>query len=289
MPRWVKLAVPVAVLALLGVLVVVFTAERNIEVPNLIGQTGDEAEESVEEDFDVRINERVSSESKGTIVDQDPRPGEQALQGSTITLFRSGGRPPNLGDIFRDDFSDTSSGWPNQEFDDGSSIEYVDGGYRMYQPASENGSLIPRNPEAGIVEDGIVEVDVTRTGDTPNEGAWGIICGYVDKDNFFMMGIRSDGGSFFRQIKDGEPGTRFGNEPNEAIRTESGATNHIRADCVGSAMNLYVNDEDVMTTIGGTLGSSDFAPGNVGLVVINSADEGPEVDVSFDNFLVSTP
>lgn len=305
-PRWVKIAVPIAalgligVLALLGVLVAVFTTdsdtgipnpiEQDIEVPNLIGQTGDEAEDSVGEDFDVKINERVSNETKGTIIDQDPGPGEQAERGSTLTLFRSGGQPPNLGDIFRDDFSDTSSGWARQTGQsDEFTVNYADGGYRMYNPVTADSFVSVRIPQAGTVEEGIVEVDVTRTGDTPSEGAWGIMCGRVDEDNYFIMGITSNGGSFLRQIKDGDPGTRISNQPNDAIRTESGATNHIRADCVGDAMNLYVNDEDVMTTIGGPLGSSGFAPGQVGLFAINSADEGPAVDVTFDNFLVSTP
>jgi hypothetical protein len=60
------------------------------------------------------------------------------------------------------------------------------------------------------------------------------------------------------------------------------ATNHIRADCVGDTLTLYVNGEKLAEAK-----DSDFTSGDVGLMAGTFDQVG--VDIRFDNFVVSRP
>jgi hypothetical protein len=59
-------------------------------------------------------------------------------------------------------------------------------------------------------------------------------------------------------------------------------TNHIRADCVGSELSLYVNGK-LLTSVTDT----DFANGDVGLIAGTYDTAG--TDIHFDNFVVYDP
>jgi hypothetical protein len=192
----------------------------------------------------------------------------------------------DLDGIYRTYFSDTSSGWLVHKFSETEpwAIEYAAGRLRMYDapPPSHTWSL---NSSAGReIEDARVEVDASVTGNAPEntDVAWGIICRAVDGDNYYTLGIYADGRPSIWKLKENK-GTELGTgNPSDAFRGGT-ATNHLRADCLGSKLTLYVNGRKVLQAE-----DSEFKSGGLGLFVEDSASE-EAIEVSFDNFLVNSP
>jgi len=70
-------------------------------------------------------------------------------------------------------------------------------------------------------------------------------------------------------------------QPTDAI-IQGYATNHLRADCIGSTLTLYVNDQMVAVAT-----DSSLASGDVGLV--GGTFDIPSSTFEFDNFVVYQP
>ncbi|MFF4832421.1 Stk1 family PASTA domain-containing Ser/Thr kinase [Streptomyces sp. NPDC001315] len=69
--------------------VVVSTGAPKVAVPSVVGQSLDDAKTTLEGDkyqFSVKTEEKVSSESAGTVLEQNPELGAEVEKGSTITL-----------------------------------------------------------------------------------------------------------------------------------------------------------------------------------------------------------
>ncbi|MGH2730656.1 MAG: PASTA domain-containing protein, partial [Actinomycetota bacterium] len=65
---------------------------EDVEVPDLVGKTVDEAQEELEElGLDDEVVRRASPKPINEVVDQDPDAGEVIKEGDTVTLFVSGG------------------------------------------------------------------------------------------------------------------------------------------------------------------------------------------------------
>lgn len=277
----------VMVLVVVGLLVLVArVGPGGPTVPDVIGQTESEAKRSAGNDYKIDVTSvRVTDKPKGTIIDQNPEAREPAEPGSTISVVVSAGEPPDPGDIFRDDFSSTSSGWdrgrqggeddPYRFFAD-----YKFGLYRMYSGPPDSAATILID-EAGTPEDVIVEVNATVGGDTPGmEAAWGLVCRARDYDNYYSLVISPNGGSAIWKLEDNEWTNLAYGSVSEAVRgTEE---NHLRADCLGNKLTLYVNDQKVVETE-----DSTFDSGQVGLYTEDSGGKG--LEVLFDDFLVSSP
>jgi hypothetical protein len=276
----------IAGVALVGVLVLAIVggvvAYRSLypSVPDLVGQTESAAKQSAGEDFEVKVGDKQPSDkAKETVLSQDPGARERARRGSTISVVTSAG-----GDIFHDDFSTTSNGWPRHTFDDGSLVDYDNGAYRMLDVTPDDTQTVTIDA-AGTVKDAIVEVDAARTDNTPNNAFTGVTCRFVDKNNNYFFGVSSDGNPVIAKKKSGKTSVLAGGSTtSDAIRKNKG-TNHIRGDCVGSKLTLYVNDQKLLEA-----SDSDLDSGKVGLFVDTDKDNKPPgVDISFDNFLVSNP
>jgi hypothetical protein len=192
------------------------------------------------------------------------------------------------GNIFSDDFSETSSGWDQTKEDlFGSYLEQ--GRYRMYITNGEFGSTRwSLYSAAQVPDETIVEVDATRTGDAPSASSsnWGIVCrGSSGAGSGYLMGISEAGYPTIQRLKDGTLTTLAKKSPYDGYAIQKdGATNHIRGDCVGSKLILYVNDQKVLEASDAELDS-----GSVGLYVQDAGHKPPGTDVFFDNFLVSEP
>ena len=160
------------------------------------------------------------------------------------------------GVLFRDDFSDTSSGWDRQTISEGTT-DYADGVYRIY--VNDTNVDYWANPGESFT-DVRVEVEATKVGG-PDDNDLGVICRYADKDNFYFGLISSDGYAVIGKVKDGEQTgiSSDGLEPVEGINLGE-AANLVRMDCVGEALTLFVNGTQIVATT-----DSDFAKGDVGL------------------------
>jgi len=180
--------------------------------------------------------------------------------------------------LFEDDFSDASSGWDRYS-DDTTNTDYLENGYQI--KVDETNFYTWSNP-GKTFSDVRVEVDAWKAAGPDGDAA--VICRYQDKSNFYLLGITTDGYYGITKIKDDED-TLLGSDQLEfskLIKTDAGAVNHLRADCVGNRLTLFVNGE-----ILADVSDADFTSGDVGLAGGTYEEAG--TDMRFDNFIVYRP
>lgn len=180
--------------------------------------------------------------------------------------------------LFQDSFSDPSSGWSRVTAAAGVS-DYLDGVYRIL--VNEPNVDIWSKPglKFGDVR---IEVDAFKVGGD-RDNRFGILCRAVDDNSFYTFIISSDGYYGIGMIND-DAYQLIGMEalqPTDAIQVGS-AMNHLRADCIGDTLTLYVNGVQLAQVKDAT-----FTAGDVGLVAGTYA--APGTDIRFDNFVVYRP
>lgn len=187
----------------------------------------------------------------------------------------------NQGLLFRDDFDNPRSGWgadQREEFERG----YEEGEYfiELYQP-----NWFTWACPGEQFEDVSVETEAHLS--SGSQGShFGVLCRYVDVDNFYYFAISADGYyAIFQRVDGGDlevlTGDGNGMVPSPVIRTGE-QTNRILAVCQGDKLSLYVNGELLEMVTNDT-----HAQGDVGI----GAGSGPGggVRVQFDDFLVTRP
>jgi hypothetical protein len=185
---------------------------------------------------------------------------------------------PSGGVLFKDDFSDPTSGWMQGE-DEFGKTEYVDGSFRILVTSDVTGKVsIPRL----YFTDVVIEVNATKVAG-PDDNDYGVICRYQDENNFYFFEISSDGYYSIGKYKENQL-QLIGMEKmqtSDVIR-QGQATNRIRATCNGSLLGLSVNGYDLVE-----VEDVDFTAGDVGLIA--GTFETPGTDILFDNFKVLKP
>lgn len=183
----------------------------------------------------------------------------------------------NPGDVlYQENFEDNTTGWDRIANANGI-MDYDSGSYRILvqQPDFNLWST----PEKDY-RDVRVEVDVFSL-NGPAENRMGLMCRYQNGDYYFFI-ISNDGYYAIGKFIGGQT-LLLGltaMQPSEFI--QKGAVNHLRADCVGDTLALYVNYNQVSA-----VQDADFPSGDVG--VLAGAFSEPGVDVLFDHFTVIQP
>ena len=180
--------------------------------------------------------------------------------------------------LFKDDFSDPSSGWNRVTAANGET-DYADGAYRIF--VNEPDMDIWAKPGLDFT-DVRVEVDALKVGGDRNN-RFGIICRVTEPNTFYTFIISSDGYYGIGKIK-GQVYQLIGMDalqPTDVILKGS-ALNHIRADCVGDRLTLYVNGHKLAE-----VQDNEFTSGDVGLIAGTYDTSG--TDIRFDNFVVYQP
>ena len=180
--------------------------------------------------------------------------------------------------LFQDDFSNVNSGWDRTN-NDSYVTDYANGGYRIYVGPVTNISFA--NPYKTFQSDVRIEVDATKTAG-PDQNAFGVQCRYQDLKNYYYFYISSDGYAMIGIDKAGSHSILSASPQNVSSIKQGAATNHIRVDCIGSTLTLYVNGTQIATAT-----DSSFSGGEVGLTAV-SFDTGG-VDILFENFFVYKP
>ncbi len=182
---------------------------------------------------------------------------------------------------FKDDFSDVNSGWGNLNTY-GSIREYVDGGYQL--------SILVNGKEAlafptmnRLLKDVRVEVDAVKMA---GEGDYeiGVICRNETSADLYDLSytVTKDISKFGIYKWVGPNYQTLG----EVVITDptwinpGKQANHLRADCVGSTLTLYLNGKK-----GIEVTDASLKVGNVGLIV--GFTDG--IKVFYDNFVVYEP
>ena len=180
--------------------------------------------------------------------------------------------------LFRDEFTDPSSGWNRISADTGET-DYADGAYRIYvdQPNMD----IWAKPDLSF-SDVRIEVDAFKVGGD-RDNRFGVICRAKERDHFYTFIISSDGYFGIGKIK-GEDYQLIGMDALQYsdMIEQGSALNHLRADCVGNTLTFYINGIRIAQAQ-----DSEFISGDVGLIAGTYNSTG--TDIRFDNFIVYKP
>ena len=183
--------------------------------------------------------------------------------------------------LFQDNFSDPNSGWDNSTITNGSS-RYDNGGYRITVNTTK---WIIWDTLPDVFQNDIrIEVDATKLGG-PDANGFGVLCRYQDDMNFYLFTIASNGYAEIGKMLKGnfQVISSVDNTWTKSAAINTGSdTNHIRADCSGSSLTLYVNGSQAATAT-----DSSFSGGMVGLSSASYDTAG--TDILFDNFFVYRP
>jgi hypothetical protein len=180
--------------------------------------------------------------------------------------------------LFQEDFLDVKSGW-NRVSETNGSADYEDGVYRIQVniPNTDIWAVPGRE-----FQDVRVEVDAFKvSGDRNNR--FGIICRVTNATDFYTFVISSDGYYGIGKVK-GLDYRLLGMEAllrSDKIPPGAGFL-HLRADCVGDTLTLYVNGEMIYQTR-----DAELTAGDVGLTA--GTYRTPGTDIRFDNFMVYQP
>ncbi len=182
------------------------------------------------------------------------------------------------GVVLQEDFSVPAPPWPQGETDYGL-VRYENGVYRVqtYSPHTEFRALAGQS-----LGDVRLQLTAGKFGG-PDAVRIGLICRFVDEENFYFLTITADGEYAIGRMS--PQGPRFlgadGFQPAEAIVTGM-AINQLQAECVGEHLRLYVNGhllaeaQDPALTVG-----------DVGFLVGTFAEGG--ADILLDDFIVEIP
>jgi len=188
--------------------------------------------------------------------------------------------PPAPGTVlFSDSFDDNQSGWATWQGED-NFIFYDESGLHFFLQAAQYDlwSLAGRQFKDARIE---VDADVLAG---PLNNAFGILCRYVNKENFYAFVVSADGYYGIYKMKNGERIALTGGgklEYKPELRQGRGER-RLRAECVGIDLRFYVDDDLLASVV-----DADFTRGDVGLMV-GSYDQ-PGIDIRFDNFTVIQP
>ena len=180
--------------------------------------------------------------------------------------------------LFQDDFSRSYTGWDTFE-EPGYSANYVDGALRLRVEAPTSLAWSTPNFELGDVR---LEVDTTALSG-PADNAFGLVCRFRDPGNFDFFLISSDGYAGIGVVRDGERSLLTGSAMLPSDHILQGLTsNHLRAECVGPRLSLYING-----ALANEAAAADWEAGDVGVIVGTYATPG--VEIQFDNFTIANP
>jgi hypothetical protein len=206
---------------------------------------------------------------------------------STATVGASSGAnpaatEPSLGPIiFQDDFSDPNSGWGNADLDS-IGVGYDSGEYRIIVKR-ENILSFAALPVRQF-DDVSIEADA-RLASGPSSSVFGLLCRATAESTLqtgYEFLITGAGQYGVVKVTGPNPGQEqvLGSEGTSSAIHAGNATNHLRADCSGDHIVMFVNGQKVIDQH-----DSDFKAGQIGFA-FGTLNGNSGFEVRFDNFVV---
>jgi hypothetical protein len=181
--------------------------------------------------------------------------------------------------LFQDDFSDSSSGWPEASDSDKAAGYTGDGRYSIQAITEKQDVWAHPGQDFSDVS---IEVDAVKSGG-PDNNDFGVICRFVDDGNFYFFLLASDGFQVIGKYENGEAVFLSAEKMQPSDEVNQGTeSNHLRADCNGNTLTLFANGTQVAQVT-----DTSFSHGDVGLTAGTFDD--PNVSIVFDNFVVREP
>jgi predicted nucleic acid binding AN1-type Zn finger protein len=176
--------------------------------------------------------------------------------------------------IYSDDFSNTSSGWP-QESTEAGECYYKDGEFHG-TVTKFDWAWWQYNRNAGRFSDFTLESDV-RLVSGQNTSRYGLIFRCQDYDNFYLFLVSADGNYLMGTRLDGKWTELKRWTVSEYVEKDY-SSNHLKVVCKGSQIEVYANGHYLTTII-----DNSFADGYIGGIIDTSESNA---HVAFDNLKV---
>lgn len=201
------------------------------------------------------------------------------LAALVLTALACGGGTAGPKVLFKDDFSNSNSGWGEAE-DETALREYRSGEYvfEIY----DTGWFIWNNPDEGDLSNTHTTVTATNVGEAVDP-TFGVICNYASEDAFYYMGIGPDG--YYAIVRvDGDDDIFLTSDENLWVLSEEIEVNadsyKLEAICAADGtLTLIVNGTEIDSVQDDT-----YSEGDIGLFAL-SFEETP-VEVHFDDLQV---
>lgn len=181
--------------------------------------------------------------------------------------------------LILDDFSQRSGNWNTwQDRNHTTAAYYQDGMILVIN--DQNQDILTTH--TGSYRDVVIETTAQKKVG-PDDNAFGLICRYIDVNNYYAMIISSDGYYGIFKVVKGDYYLISGLNLNYDERIKKGSDiNLIEAECNGSQLILSVNGNELSRTE-----DTDLERGRTGLIAGTYEEAG--VAILFDNFLVKIP
>lgn len=185
---------------------------------------------------------------------------------------------PSLVTLFSDDFADSSSGW-NTLNSESAKVNYSGGEYVV--KFNKNKWYVWSNPGTRTFTNVQVEVTAKKISGAA-DASFGVICNYVDKDNYYYAGVDANG--FYAIVKyKGQKdnfltgGGKWAKSSKIALKANEYT---LSAECINGSISLYVDGALIET-----VKDSDYSSGNVGIFAWSN--DAATAEIHFDDFYVS--
>ena len=211
---------------------------------------------------------------------ETPQPTETPEPTATLppsATFTLGPPTPVTGSVvFEDDFS-SLTGWAVRTTDNWG-FNFTSSGYRMRVNADDTIIWSTRSKEYADV---IVEAVGRQTGG-PDSGYYGVICRFVNGNNYYAFVISSDGSYSIIRVQNAERLFLDGGSAPAGVINPSGENNQIQAECLGDTLALFANGRQLTR-----IQDDAFASGEVGLASGTRQQTG--LEAVFERFTVLRP
>ena len=185
------------------------------------------------------------------------------------------------GELLKDDFSDSGSGWGTGT-DSNKSVEYASGGLQM-QVFSKN-YFIWSTPNKESYDKVHMEVTVNNNGTDPTT-AFGFMCYQQTIDSSFYYFAITPAGEYGIAKAAVAISDVFLTNNDQWAKSDLIAKNapsyHMSADCGNGTLTLYVDGKQIAS-----VSDSTYTTGSVGLFTW-SGEDAPSADVTFDDFVLT--
>lgn len=182
--------------------------------------------------------------------------------------------------LFHDNFSSKKSGWDTLS-DSDYTLAFVKGGYRIFINAQDGGQASwLDNLSFGDVN---VAVDVKYVAG-PDDGRFGVTC-RVKKAGFYSFEFSPDGSYSIEKYTSGSDGSTsevLADGSIDLTQFSSSAIFHLRGDCVGDTLTLYLNGDPLLQA-----SDSAYKSGGIGLIARTGPSGEAGVDTLFSNYSVT--
>lgn len=179
--------------------------------------------------------------------------------------------------LYQESFDDPNSGWSNQNTENGSSgyesSQYI---IRVNSPNYDVWGNYDRQQFADV----IINVDVAVLQSANGTGGYGVMCRYIDNENYYKLEIDEDGYFIIYKYLGGEFVALYDWDNLASLVGLTSA--RLTVSCIGNQLTLAVND-----TVLASVTDDSFSQGYIGLV--GGVFDDPGIVVGFDNLTVHAP